>query len=425
MAGRPRRKPISDAEIDKIDGFSQYALLPWVLVVLSPVSGVLRGEYPRPSYALAGLGLFALLYCGTIVVSFMPRLQDGRLPFALALLMVPVTGALAGSLPHALVLYALLAVVCAVVVPNRGGPVVILGVTALGAFTAYMRSEDSDIVSTCTSCLLAGGIVFVMLKLFNVVIQLKETRRELARAAVAEERLRFSRDLHDLLGQTMSVVAIKAEAVRRLAPRDPRAAAAQAESIEQISRKALAEIREAVTGYRETSLAEELDRARSLLGAARIEPVVRESGPQLTAQAEKLLAWIVREGVTNVVRHSGAKRCEISLERDADPVRLSISDDGAGPGDCPQPDATPAVLPAAVPGQGLFGAQDSGSDGSGSDGNGLRGLTERLAAVGGTLEAGPWQKGFRLLATLPAKLPAAPAEAQGRGGNGSGAPITA
>jgi two-component system, NarL family, sensor histidine kinase DesK len=416
VAGRPRRKPVSDAEIDKIDGFSQYALLPWVLLVLSPVSGVLHGGYPRPSYALAGLGLFVLLYCAAIVVSFRPRVQDGRLPFTLALLMVPVTGALAGSLSHALVLYPLLAVVCAVVVPNRGGPLVILGTAGLGAFTAYMRGQDSDILSTCTSCLLAGGIVFVLLKLFNVVVQLKETRRELARAAVAEERLRFSRDLHDLLGQTMSVVAIKAEAVRRLAPRDPQAAADQAESIEQISRRALAEIREAVTGYRETSLAEELDRARSLLGAARIEPVVRESGPQLTAQAEKLLAWIVREGVTNVVRHSGAKHCEISLERDADPVRLSISDDGVRPAVCAPSEADP--------GTGSGSATASGS--GGSDGNGLRGLTERLAAVGGTLEAGPWQKGFRLLATLPAKLPAAPsAEAQGRGGNGSGAPMTA
>ena len=399
MAGRPRRKPISDAEIGRIKCFNQYALLPWVLMTLAPVSGVLRGEYPRPSYALAGLGLFALLYCATIVVSFMPRLQDGRLPFGLALLMVPVTGALAGSLPHALVLYALLAVVCAVVVPNRGGPVVILGVTALGAFTAYMRGDNSDIVGTCTSCLLAGGIVFVMLKLFNVVTQLKETRQELARVAVADERLRFSRDLHDLLGQTMSVVALKAEAVRRLAPLDPEAAAAQAESIEQISRQALAEIREAVSGYRETSLAEELDRARSLLGAAGIEPLVRESGPQLTAQAEKLLAWIVREGVTNVLRHSGARRCEISVERGADPVRLSISDDGGGTG--------------------------SRALGSGN-GNGLRGLTERLTTVGGTLEAGPWKTGFRLLATLPAKLPAGlQADAQGRGGNGSGAPITA
>ena len=396
MAGRPRRKPVSDAEIEKLNGFNQYALLPWVLMVLGPASAVTHGAYPRPDAALAGLGLFALLYCGTIVVSFMPRLQDGRLPLGLALLMVPVTGALAGSLPHALVLYALLSVVCAVVVPYRGGPVVILGVTALGMFTAYMRGDSSsDILSTAYSSLLAGAIVFVMLKLFNVVVQLKETRRELARVAVAEERLRFSRDLHDLLGHTMSVVAIKAEAVRRLAPRDLDAAVAQAESIEEISRKALAEIREAVSGYRETSLAEELDRARSLLGAAQIVPVVQESGPELPSQAEGLLAWIVREGVTNVVRHSGAKRCEITLDRGADPVRLSISDDGPQSAGIPQP---------------------AGS------GNGLRGLTERLTAVGGTLQAGPSGKGFRLLATLPARMPS---EAQARGGNGSGAPITA
>jgi two-component system sensor histidine kinase DesK len=410
VAGRPRRKPVSDAEIEKLNGFNQYALLPWVLMVLGPVSGVLHGGYPRPIAALAGLGLFALLYCGTIVVSFMPRLQDGRLPVALALLMVPVTGALAGSLPHALVLYALLSSVCAVVVPSRGGPAGILGVTALGVFTAYMRGDtSSEIISTAYSCLLAGAIVFVMLKLFNVVAQLKETRRELARVAVADERLRFSRDLHDLLGHTMSVVAVKAEAVRRLAPRDLDAAVAQAESIEKLSREALAEIRAAVSGYRETSLAEELDRARSLLGAARIEPVVSESGPPLPAQTESLLAWIVREGVTNVVRHSDAKRCEITLERDADPVRLSISDDGSGPGG-----------PGRAPGE----PESAGPRAGG--GNGLRGLPERLTAVGGTLEAGPFGKGFRLLATLPVRAPAqALPQPQGRGGNGSGAPITA
>ncbi len=391
MAGRPRRKPISDAEIEKLNGFNQYSLLPWVLLMLSPLHAVQHGEYPRPGYAYIGLGVFALLYCGTIIAAFRPRLQNGRVPTALALLMVPVAGALAGSLPHALTLYPLLSIVCAVVAPNRTGWLVILGVTGLASFTAYMRGEQSDILSTAYGTLLSGTIVFVMLKLFSVVGQLKETRKELARVAVADERLRFSRDLHDLLGSTMSVVAIKAEAVRRLAPRDLDAAVAQAESIEEISRKALAEIREAVSGYREATLTEELDRARSLLDTARIEPVVQESGPPLPAQAESLLAWIVREGVTNVVRHSGAKRCEITLDRAADPVRLSISDDGSS-------------ASGSTSGHGL--------------GNGLRGLTERLAAVGGTLQAGPSEKGFRLLATLPAS-------AQGRGGNGSGAPITA
>ncbi|MEY9969206.1 two-component system sensor histidine kinase DesK [Streptacidiphilus sp. MAP12-16] len=375
MAGRPPRKRITDEEIEKIRGFNPYALLPWVLLALSPLLAVLDGAYPRPVAAMCGLGLFALLYCATVLTAFQPRVQDGRVPTALALVMVPVTGALAGSLPHGLVLYSLLAIACAVVVPSRGGPLVLIGVPALAGLTAYMRGQSSSIPSALWSTFLPGAIVFVMLKLFTVVTQLRETRRELARVAVAEERLRFSRDLHDLLGHSLSVIALKAEVVRRLAPTDLEAALAQTEEIEQVSRKALAEIREAVSGYRETGLAEELERARSLLSAARIEPVVRESGPSLPAQAEGLLAWVVREGVTNVVRHSnGARHCEIRIDRDTDPVRLSISDDGAG-------------RPQSANGHG----------------NGLRGLTERLVEAGGTLTAEPSEAGFQLLATLPAQ----------------------
>lgn len=383
MPGRPRRKRLTDAEIDKIRGFNPYTLLPWVVLAGSPLYSVLNGGYPRPVAAMAGLGLFALLYVAVVISSFLPRLQNSRLPLLLVLLMVPVTGALAGSLPHGLVLYPLLSIACAVVVPDRAGPLVLIGVPGLAALTAFMRGETGEVLNAAWSSLLPGAIVFVMLKLFSVVTQLKETREELARAAVAEERLRFSRDLHDLLGHSMSVIALKAEVVRRLAPTNLEAALAQTDEIEQVSRKALAEIREAVSGYRETGLAEELHRARSLLSAARIEPVVRESGPPLPAQAEGLLAWVVREGVTNVVRHgNGARHCEIELDRGSDPVRLSISDDGPG---CPDAlAAADAGLPAG-------------------EGNGLRGLTERVAAAGGTLTAEPSASGFRLLATLPAQ----------------------
>jgi two-component system sensor histidine kinase DesK len=327
--------------------------------------------------ALCGLGVFVLLYCGTILTAFQPRFRDGRLPTVLALLLVPVTGALAGSLPHALLLYSLLAIAGAVVVPDRGGPLVFIGIPALAAFTAYMRSGQSgEVIDAAWSSFLPGAITFVTLKLLSAVSQLRETRQELARAAVAEERLRFSRDLHDLLGHSMSVIALKAEVVRRLAPTDLDAAMAQAADIEEVSRKALAEIREAVSGYRETGLSEELQRARSLLSAGGIEPVLHESGPPLPAQQDLLLAWVVREGVTNVVRHSRAKRCTIELERGSDPVRLSITDEGAGTG---------AVAA------------------SGSDGHGLQGLKERIAANGGLLTTERTEKGFRLAAAIPAQ----------------------
>jgi two-component system, NarL family, sensor histidine kinase DesK len=375
VAGRAHRKRITDQDIEKISGFNPYALLPWVLLVLSPAHAVMGGGYPRPVAALCGLGVFVLLYCGTIVTAFQPRFQNGRLPTVLALLLVPVTGALAGSLPHALLLYSLLAIAGAAVVPDRGGPLVLIGIPALAALTAYMRSGQSgDVIDAAWSSFLPGAITFVTLKLLSAVHQLRESRQELARTAVAEERLRFSRDLHDLLGHSMSVIALKAEVIRRLAPTDLDMALAQAADIEEVSRKALAEIREAVSGYRETGLSEELERAGSLLSAGGIEPVLHESGPPLPAQLDLLLAWVVREGVTNVVRHSRAKRCTIELERGSDPVRLSITDEGSAAGTA-----------------------------SNSDGNGLQGLKERIAAGGGLLTAEATEKGFRLTAAIPAQ----------------------
>ncbi|NGO70578.1 TerD family protein [Streptomyces boncukensis] len=227
----------------------------------------------------------------------------------------------------------------------------------------------------------SGMVTATVLSLFDTVRELGEARGELARTAVEQERLRFSRDLHDLLGHTMSVVVIKAEAVRRLAPRDLEAALAQAADIEAVGRQALTEIREAVTGYREGSLAAELERARSALEAAGIEPVVRQSGPPLPPQAEALLGWVVRECATNAVRHSCAARCEIEVRAGEERARLTVTDDGRGP-------ARPA-------GSGATGGGPVG-------GSGLKGLAERLAAAGGTLDSGPdGRRGFRVVAELP------------------------
>ncbi|KAA9378615.1 hypothetical protein F5972_16570 [Microbispora cellulosiformans] len=214
----------------------------------------------------------------------------------------------------------------------------------------------------------------------QIIGELARTREQLAAAAVSAERLRFSRDLHDLLGHTLSMVVVKAEAVRRLAPRDVAAAVRHAEDIEAIGRQALTEVREAVTGYRDASLAYELDTARAALAAAGIDCEVRESGPALPREADVLLSWVVREGVTNVVRHSGARRCVITLRRDRDPVLVEVSDDGA---------------PATDSAGGEAGEVRE------QDGSGLRGLRERLAAAGGRLRATRLPRGFVLAAEIP------------------------
>ncbi|GHG67768.1 hypothetical protein GCM10018980_60880 [Streptomyces capoamus] len=223
---------------------------------------------------------------------------------------------------------------------------------------------------------ISAMVTAAILSLSEAVRELRAAREELARRAVEQERLRFSRDLHDLLGHTLSVVVVKSEAARRLAPRDLAAALAQISDIESVGRQALTEIREAVTGYREGSLATELVRARSALSAASVRPVVRQSGAPLAPQTEALLGWVVREAVTNVVRHSRASRCDITVEAAAERVRLTVTDDGTGTGAGP---------------------------GGGAGGNGLKGLTERLAAAGGSLTAGPAPRGgFTVTADLPA-----------------------
>jgi two-component system sensor histidine kinase DesK len=249
---------------------------------------------------------------------------------------------------------------------------------ALGSVAAVVVAgaahhiDGSEVGANAFNVLMSCGLVFAIRRMSAYIKELRETQAALARSAVEQERLRFSRDLHDLLGHTLSLVVVKAEVVRRLVPRDPQAAISQAADIETIGRNALAEVRQAVTGYRARTLAAELDGARTALADAGIALTVREGDAPLAPEADALFGWAVREGVTNVIRHSRARRCEIAVHRSGERATLEIRDDGVGPG-------------------------------AAGTGNGLRGLSERLEAAGGALrvEAGG-TGGFLLTATLPA-----------------------
>ncbi|WP_426403464.1 sensor histidine kinase [Streptomyces sp. R-07] len=353
-------------------GPSGLSLLPWLLMGLGALSHLLGGEAPNPW--LGGLGLLAFntLYIAIVFRAFDPRTREAPLTWGLLAGLGALTFGLAiGYGREWLLLFPLLGLgVGAVVRRGRLLPVITFPlVLGTGAVTFWRDGWDSlgIVYGTFISVMVTAAI----LALDETVRQLRATREELARTAVEKERLRFSRDLHDLLGHTLSVIVVKSEVVRRLAPRDLDAALAQVADIESVGRQALTEIREAVTGYREGSLATELDRARDALSTAGIEPVVRRSGPLLEPQTEALLSWVVRESATNAVRHSGATRCEIDLSGSADRVRLTVTDNGRGPA-------------------------------AGTPGSGLRGLRERVAAAGGTLDSGPApRRGFRVTAELP------------------------
>jgi two-component system sensor histidine kinase DesK len=355
----------------------------WVAVWLFPLLGTLAtvGNTAKPALVAGpALALFCLIYTILVWGAF-----DGFIPKRLQVIGYLVVAALGVSLAVAydsnwLIVLLYVSTSAAAVFGDRQKPK--LGVLLIAAaivatilIGAAKHYSAATYLAHAFGLVLASALVLVVRQMSRLIYELSTTRRQLAESAVAEERLRFARDLHDLLGHTLSLIVVKAEVVRRLAERDPAAAAAQAADIEEVGRRALAEIREAVTGYREAGLTAELTRARSDLGAAGVEAFVRRTVDSLPSPTDALLAWVVREAVTNVIRHAGASECELALYTEKDVVTLTVSDNGRG-----------ALA---------------------SFGNGLTGLAERLSAVGGTLSAGPQPSGgFRLTATVPARVEA-------------------
>ncbi|WP_155918066.1 sensor histidine kinase [Marmoricola sp. URHB0036] len=220
-------------------------------------------------------------------------------------------------------------------------------------------------------------------RLLETVDELRRTRAELARVAVAEERERFSRDLHDLLGHTLSVMVVKAQAVRRLVATDPDAAAEHAADIERVGRTALLDVRQAVDAMRAPSLPEELLGARDALEAAGIRATIDVGDADLPEDTGAVLAWALREGITNVLRHSGADSCSIEVTRRGDRTELVVVDNGVG---------TP-TRPA---------------EGTSVRAGGLDGLRDRLRAAGGQVQTSSTGTGFRLVASVPSRVGARP-----------------
>jgi two-component system, NarL family, sensor histidine kinase DesK len=199
----------------------------------------------------------------------------------------------------------------------------------------------------------------------NVLMyRLKETRAELARAAVAEERLRISRDLHDLLGHSLSLITLKAELAGRVIGTDPDRAAIEIAELETVARRSLTEVRQAVTSYRQPSLADELVSSRRMLASAGIECRLRVPGTcSLPPAVDGLLAGTVREGATSIVRHAAARHAEIVVELTGTEASAALSDDGAGPGGSALA-AIAAAAPAAGPAAGGATAADAGAGGA-------------------------------------------------------------
>jgi two-component system sensor histidine kinase DesK len=240
-----------------------------------------------------------------------------------------------------------------------------------------LASDSSGLLFLPVICLLTGFAMQGTGHLVALNRELQEAREELARNAVAEERMRFARDLHDLLGHSLSLIALKSELARRLAEADPPRAAAEMSDVEQTARRALAEVRDAVSGYRQVSCAQALAEARAALTGAGIAVRLPEAVPALPGVVDAALGWVVREATTNVLRHSGAGRVTVELTEDGVRAVLTVTDDGAGRS------KRLTVL-------------------GGPSGSGLAGLRERVGALGGELVAGPADGGgYRVRAAVP------------------------
>jgi len=211
-------------------------------------------------------------------------------------------------------------------------------------------------------------------------IELRATREQLAEAAVAAERERIGRDLHDILGHSLTAIAVKAGLARRLLGRDDDAAAVEIGDVERLARDALGDVRATTSGMREVSLAGELAVAGTVLRAAGIEAVLPQAVDDVDPTARQLFGYVLREAVTNVVRHSHARTCTVELT----PGSIRIADDGP------------------------IGTRSSGSAAVDLEpGNGLVGLAARVTATGGTFSAAPGAHGgFVVLATVPLAQPA-------------------
>jgi two-component system, NarL family, sensor histidine kinase DesK len=351
-------------------------LVPGTVVFVVLVDRWVLTSRPQPSYLRHG----DMVILGTIVVLGAALFAVGQMNWLTALAVAAAgAGRFAATRPRAAIgVAACAAVGMAVSVWHNlgyGATLAAIGVPLLGGLFAYSAERRNVLM-----------------------FKLNEARAELARTAVAEERLRISRDLHDLLGHSLSLIALKGELAGRMIESDPPRAAREIAELEAVARRSLAEVRQAVTGYRQPSLAAELAAARRMLASAGIDcRVDAPTSYDLPPDVDALLAWTVREASTNIVRHSGARDARITVTVTGTTASAELTDDGAGP-------SAARSTPAA---DGEHGAtRDPGTAADlgapGAPGSGLAGLAERAGRLGGTLLAGAGEHGgFRVQVSVP------------------------
>jgi two-component system, NarL family, sensor histidine kinase DesK len=414
-------------------GVRYLAALVWLLFVIFPVLNAIgkRGAPLEHGLIIGGAAVFVATYA-TLVMRWRTEASMGVSLLLIALL---VAVACALTLTQASgwgFLFTYCAACIAVTAPKGTGFYGVALCSILAAVTSAIAGADGGTILGFVAS--SAGIGLLMLVMSDLRVrnqELSEARAELARMAVAQERERFARDLHDLLGHSLSVIALKAELAGRMLTDRPgegmsepgvlERAATEVRELEQVARTALGEVRDAVSGYHQPTLAGELAGARVALSAAGIEADVQEARVPLDPGVEAVLAWTVREGATNVIRHSGARHCTLRITASLTDAGAEVIDDGVGDSaressgaaadasgvrgtrvatDRDGPTGRSSVTAVAE----LSGHCDASWTGAGAakGGHGLAGLAERARLLNGTLEAGALPGGgYRLAVTVP------------------------
>ncbi|WP_042413160.1 sensor histidine kinase [Streptacidiphilus anmyonensis] len=367
-------------------------MLIWMVYLAYPISD-LFGHHGTAKTVFGWLMLALFLSC---YVSLILRRQvrgtaitwDRGHAVALALMFAVAIATSVELDDNWLALFTYTAVAAGAVLPRGFAlPGVIVVVATQVALGLAAGTDHTGLAGMALGGLLGGLAMTGLQQLVRTMAELREARQAVAALAASDERLRLARDLHDLLGHSLSLITLKTELTARFMDQERyEEARSQVADIEKVSRQALVDVREAIGGYRRPKLAVELAAARTALTAADITidaPLsLADPRPGLGGEEEGALGWALREAVTNVVRHSGATQCRIRLIEDHAPNgRLG------------------RVLTLEVADNGNLGKQTRNSP----HGNGLTGLSERLALADGTLDAGPasGKHGFVVRATVP------------------------
>jgi two-component system sensor histidine kinase DesK len=370
----------------------------WLVYLISPVVG-LFGHHHGVAWIVGGLAI-TVAFCAIYLSVLMYDDEHPRLA-RYGLVAIAVLAALACAVygKEWTPLWIYVSAATGMVLAPAGRRVAILGILAIGAcytfFSWLSHFGLGNFVAVLLPVLLVGVAMMGFRWQITLMHELAQARETVAKLATNEERLRLARDMHDLTGQSLSMITLKSELAAKRLARLPSSAERDAVLTElgdigRVSRQTLHDIREAVSGYRRPTLAIEVITARDALEAAGIgldddAELMLRSGT-FDPDAEAVLAWCLREAVTNVIRHSRAQRCRIRLADRMGELSLEVTDDGRG-----------------------FADQDKENP----RGSGLHGMSERLSAIGGRLSLAPAEpghkdhndhnaRGFRLVATVPA-----------------------